>query len=108
LRRAKKAIQELDDALVQAESRQQSLQAAQKYARKGFEGYQSRITALRRRLRKLERQAETVIRDHQHYLQELAVAALEDQKKRLRAYITQARFGIAQIYDRSVSRVEEQ
>ncbi len=106
LRRAKKAIQELDDALVQAESRQQSLQAAQKYARKGFEGYQSRITALRRRLRKLERQAETVIRDHQHYLQELAVAALEDQKKRLRAYITQARFGIAQIYDSSVSRAE--
>jgi tetratricopeptide (TPR) repeat protein len=108
LRRAKKAIQELDDALVQAESRQQSLQAAQKYARKGFEGYQSRITTLRQRLRKLESQVKVVIRDHQHYLQELAVAALETQKKRLRAYITQARFGIAQIYDRSVSRVEKQ
>ncbi len=49
-----------------------------------------------------------MVRDHQHYLQELAAAALEDQKKRLRAYIIQARFGIAQIYDRSVSRVEEQ
>lgn len=108
LRRAKKAVQQLDHALVQAESRQQSLQAAQKYARKGFEGYRSRITALRQRLRRLEGQVKAVIRDHQHYLQALAVAALEDQRKRLRAYITQARFGIAQIYDRSVSRAEEQ
>ncbi len=107
-RRAQKAIQELDDALVQAESRQQSLQAAQKYARKGFEGYRSRITTLRQRLRTLEGQVTAVIRDHQYYLQELAVVALEDQRKRLRAYITQARFGIAQIYDRSVSQVEGQ
>ncbi len=107
LRRAEKAVQELDDALVQAESRQQSLQAAQKYARKGFEGYRSRITTLRQRLRNLEGQVRTAIRDHQHYLQELAVAALEDQRKRLGTYITQARFGIAQIYDRSVSQVKE-
>ncbi|MDH3673111.1 MAG: hypothetical protein OES46_18435, partial [Gammaproteobacteria bacterium] len=108
LRRAQRAIREVDDALVQAESRQQSLRAAQKYARKGFEGYRSRITTLRQRLRTLESQVKAVIRDHQHYLQELAVAALEDQRKRLRAYITQARFGIARIYDRSVSQVEEQ
>lgn len=108
LRRAQKAIQELDDALMRAESRQQSLQVAQRYARKGFEGYRSRITTVRQRLRKLEGQVKAVIRDHRHYLQELAVAALEDQRKRLRAYITQARFGIAQIYDRSVSQVKQQ
>jgi hypothetical protein len=39
--------------------------------------------------------------EQQEYVQNLAVAALEQQKERLASYGTQARFAVAQIYDRA-------
>jgi hypothetical protein len=36
---------------------------------------------------------------HGHFLEELAVAELAAQKERLAAYLTQARFAVAQMYD---------
>jgi hypothetical protein len=103
---AKKSMRELDKAIDGARLRQQSLQRAQQVARAGFEGYAQRIADERRRLAQLQREIEDVVRAHERYLQELVVNELEQQRKRLRGYVTQARFGIAQIYDRSISRPE--
>jgi t-SNARE complex subunit (syntaxin) len=99
-------MRELDKAIDGARLRQQSLQRAQQVARAGFEGYAQRIADERRRLAQLQREIEDVVRAHERYLQELVVNELEQQRKRLRGYVTQARFGIAQIYDRSISRPE--
>ena len=43
---------------------------------------------------------------HEQYLQDRAAQELERQKQRLRAYVTQARFGIAQVYDRASNRAQ--
>ncbi len=104
--RAKKAIKLLDNAIAEAQSREQSLRSVQKRARRGFEGYAKRIATLGQRISRLQVEVDRVAGAHRAYLQELAAATLERQKNRLRTYITQARFGIAQIYDRSLSRAE--
>ena len=104
---AKKSMRELDKTIERARLQQQSLQRAQQVARAGFEGYAQRIASERRRLTQLRREVEDSIRAHERYLQELVVSELEQQRKRLRGYVIQARFGIAQIYDGSISRAEE-
>ena len=45
-------------------------------------------------------------RDQEQFVQGLAVAELERQKERLAVYATQARFAVAQIYDRATSTKE--
>jgi hypothetical protein len=103
---AKKSMHELDKAIEQARLQQQSLEQAQQVARAGFEGYAQRIATERRRLAQLRREIDDSVRAHERYLQELVINELEQQRKRLRSYVIQARFGIAQIYDHSISRVE--
>ncbi|MFQ6023607.1 MAG: hypothetical protein ACE5NW_12890, partial [Acidiferrobacterales bacterium] len=103
--RIKKTIRQLDKALTEARLRERSLQRIQKIARRGFEGYGKRSAVLRHRISLLQRKVDIAVRTHEDYLQELAATELERQRQRLRTYITQARFGIAQVYDRSISRV---
>lgn len=103
---AKKSMRELDKAVEQAHRQQQSLDRAQQVARAGFEGYAQRIASERRRLTQLRGEIEDSVRAHERYLQELVVKELEQQRKRLRGYVIQVKLGIAQIYDRSISRAE--
>ena len=103
---AKKSMRELDKAIEQARLQQQSLERAQQVARAGFEGYTERIASERRQLTQLQGEIEDSVRAHERYLQELVINDLEQERKRLRGYVIQAKFGIAQIYDRSISRVE--
>lgn len=102
----KKSIRELDKAIEQTRLQQQSLERAQHVARAGFEGYAQRIVSERRRLTQLRREIEDSMHAHERYLQELVVNELEQQRTRLRSYVIQAKFGIAQIYDQSISRTE--
>lgn len=102
----KKSMRELDKAIEQTRLQQQSLERAQHVARAGFEGYAQRIVSERRRLTQLRREIEDSMHAHERYLQELVVNELEQQRKRLRGYVIQAKFGIAQIYDQSISRTE--
>jgi hypothetical protein len=46
-------------------------------------------------------------KEEQLTLQEIAVAELEGQKDRLIEYATQARFAVAQIYDRANQKSEQ-
>ncbi|MFQ5937046.1 MAG: hypothetical protein ACE5LB_11635, partial [Acidiferrobacterales bacterium] len=102
----KKAMRELDRAIGEAQKRERSLRRAQGMARDGFNGYAERITSLRQRIVALRHEANEVMRAQARYLQELAASELEQQQRRLRTYVTQAKFGIAQIYDQAVSRAE--
>lgn len=61
----------------------------------------ARIAPLRVRVAQLKSEIDFAARAYERYLQELAALELEHQKQRLRSYVTQARFGIAQVYDRA-------
>lgn len=64
-------------------------------------GLEARIAPLRVRVGQLKSEIDLAAKAYERYLQELAALELEHQKQRLRSYVTQARFGIAQVYDRA-------
>ena len=61
----------------------------------------ARIAPLRVRVAQLKSKLDLAAKAYERYLQELVALELEHQKQRLRSYVTQARFGIAQVYDRA-------
>jgi len=71
-----------------------------------FDGFAERIADLGRRTKELVQRAEELKVAQQHFVEELAVAELEAQKRRLATYVTQAQFAVAQIYDQA-ARAEE-
>ncbi len=70
-----------------------------------FEAYS---TAFGDRIAQLQAEVDRVTLAHALYLQELAAAELDRRRQQLRSYLTQARFGIAQVYDRSAGLTETQ
>ncbi|MFQ5993814.1 MAG: tetratricopeptide repeat protein [Acidiferrobacterales bacterium] len=71
------------------------------------EDLEARIAPLRVRIAQLQTKVGALVRIHEQYLQQQAAQELERQQSRLRAYVTQARFGIAQVYDRSAGHAEQ-
>jgi hypothetical protein len=100
---AKVDLSELDRELAATRVRQEALQHAQADAPKSFAGYGARIVLLRDRIARLQTQTRTESAEQGHYLEGLAVAELSAQKERLAAYLTQARFAVAQMYDEATN-----
>lgn len=96
---AKKELKEIDRELAQTRERQEALRRAQVDAPRSFEGYAARIAQLRGRIAGLQSRVQAMSSAHARYLEDLAVAELTTQKERLAAYLTQARFAVAQMYD---------
>jgi hypothetical protein len=78
-------------AIVQADARQSEREAA----------LEARSLSARDRLLALNVQVDNLLRERQQYLQDLAIASLTQQQQRLAGYTTQARFALAQLYDRA-------
>ena len=98
---AKKSLMEIDTGLADARERDAALARAQKEEPARFDQLGARIAELDRRLLAMVPRVTTLMAEQQQYVQDLAVAALERQKERLASYGTQARFAVAQIYDRA-------
>jgi len=98
---AKKSLKEIDTGLVDAREHDTSLARAQQEEPKRFDEFAARIAELDARLRAMTPRVATLIAEQQQYVQDLAVAALVEQKDRLASYGTQARFAVAQIYDKA-------
>jgi hypothetical protein len=98
---AKKSLKEIDAGLVEARERDAALTRAQQEEPGRFDRLGARIAELDRRLQAMTPRVATLMAEQQQYIQDLAVAALEEQKERLASYGTQARFAVAQIYDRA-------
>jgi hypothetical protein len=90
-----------DVGRVDARDRDAALARAPQEGPTRFGKFNDRIAAGERRLRAMTSRVAALMTDQQHYVQELAVAALEAQKERLVSYDRQARFAVAQIYDRA-------
>ncbi len=98
---AKKALQALGAVLDHAHASDDALAAAQATEPRRFEDFATRIAVLRRRIAALQPSIEQLVVEQRQVVQELAVAELEQQRERLVAYGNQARFAIAEIYDRA-------
>jgi hypothetical protein len=95
----RKDLKALDQNLVETRTRREALMRAQVEAPKTFESFSARIAQLRGRIAQLQSRVQAMSSAHGHFLEELAVAELTTQKERLAAYLTQARFAVAQMYD---------
>jgi hypothetical protein len=103
---AKKGLADLDAGLVEARRRDAALAQAQRDEPGRFEQFAQRIADLDKRIQALTPRVAELAQQQRQFVQELAVAKLQREKERLVGYATQARFAVAQIYDRA-SRSQE-
>jgi hypothetical protein len=98
---ARKGLRSIDGELDQARRSDAALEQAQRDEPARFEQFAQRIAALGQRVHALIPRVAALSQEQQHAVQELAVAELVRQKEHLAEYITQARFAVAQLYDRA-------
>jgi hypothetical protein len=98
---AKKNLTQIDGHLAHARKLEGALAQAQRDEPVRQEQFAGRIVELDKRIRGLIPRVAALSREQQGYVQELAVSELEGQKERLAIYATQARFAVAQLYDRA-------
>lgn len=98
---ARKDLKIIEDGLVEARHGDGALAAAKRDEPAHFEQFAQRIVELGKRLQALSPRVTQLAAEQQTHVQELAVTELTRQKDRLAQYTTQARFAVAQIYDRA-------
>ena len=98
---AKKALRTINTELELARARDEALAQAQRDEPARHEQFAARIAQLEASVRALIPKVAALTLEQQGQVQELAVAELGRQKERLVAYTTQARFAVAQLYDRA-------
>lgn len=98
---SQKALKAIDAGLTSARERDAALAKAQRDEPARFEQFEKRIVELGKRIRAMLPRVAALSREQQGQVQELAVAELDRQKDRLATYVTQARFAVAQLYDRA-------
>jgi hypothetical protein len=97
----RRAIKDLDLALVEAQNRWVRVQHARKSVPANTGEFAARIAALQARIAALQTRLVSTEQRQNGYLAGLAVAQLQEQKERLAAYRVQARFELASMYDRA-------
>ena len=98
---AKKALAATDRELEQSLLRDATLARAAREEPLAFDTFGTRIAALDQRIVALQPRLAALRREQQLALQEMAVAELAQQKLRLVEFVAQARFAVAQLYDRA-------
>jgi len=98
---AKKALRDTDRGLEEAQEREARLAQAQRDEPQRFERFAKRIDALEAQINLLIPRVASVTREQQEAVQNIAVAELTGAQQRLAEYQTQARFALAQLYDRA-------
>ncbi len=101
-----KDLQRIDAQLVEVRRRDAELAAAQKDEPARFDRFGQRIAALRPLLDVMIPRIAALSREQQRAVQDVAVAELTRQQERLADYTTQARFAVAQLYDRAYANQE--
>ena len=103
---AKKGQQRTENALADARAHDEQLAKAQRDEPAHFEDFARRIAELDARLNVLAPRVAALSAEQQSALQEIAIVELKAQKERLAAYTAQARFAVAQLYDRATEPKE--
>jgi hypothetical protein len=98
---AQKALRGSAEAVAESRARDAALTRAAAEEPQRFDAFAARIAALEQRIAGLVPQVAALRTEQAGQLQDMAIAALEQEKERLDVYMTQARLGIAQLYDRA-------
>ena len=97
---AKQQLQEVADGLANAQRAGAALAQAERDEPVRFDVFAKRIAALTPTMDVLTPRLATLSRAQQQLVQGIAIAELKRQQQRLEVYTTQARFALAQLYDR--------
>jgi hypothetical protein len=100
---AQKDMKTIDTELALAREREAAVARAQVEEPARHEAFARRIAELSARIQALIPRVATLSNEQGKEVQELAVAELARQKDRLAVYSQQARFAVAQMYDRATS-----
>lgn len=98
---AKKDMDTVDRQLAEARHRGEALVQAQRDEPARFDAFGRRIDELGGRVQALIPQVTSLAVEQQRAVEDIAVAELTHQKERLAVYAMQARFAVAQLYDRA-------
>jgi hypothetical protein len=99
----RRALRALDASLNEAQNRWVRVQNARSSVPTNTGEFAARIAALAARIAGLRIALANSAQQQSHYLEQLASTALLEQKDRLAAYEVQARFALADIYDRGAT-----
>ena len=99
----KKELVTIDAQIAEAQRLGAELAQAQRDEPVRFERFAKRIAALDPLLKVMIPRVAALSKEQQGAVQEIAIAELTRQKERLAVYSTQARFAVAQLYDRATS-----
>ena len=98
---AKKELNAIDAQFALASERDAALAEAQREEPARIERFTARVAAARPMLQTMMPAVAALGREQQAMVQDIAVAELTQQQARLAEYATQARFAVAQLYDRA-------
>lgn len=98
---ARKGMDAMDRQVADAQRREAALAQAQRDEPARFDAYGHRIAALGERIEVLIPRVTVLAGEQQREVEEIAVAQLTRQKERLATYAMQARYAVAQLYDRA-------
>jgi len=99
----RRSVKELEASLVETQRRAVLVKQARQGVPTNTGAYATRVAALRDRIDQLQERLQAVSDEQNIYLQALAIQELEDQKQRISTYQVQARYALAEIYDRASS-----
>jgi len=103
-----KQLQALEAPVTEATSKHQQVSDALENVQVGFDGYDKRIAAMRKRILALLPGIQTSRDNASDKLQRLALKELETRKQRLASYRIQARYALARSYDQIAQQSGEQ
>jgi len=98
--RAKKEIEEINAQLGKAQNLEQQLLDAQRDEPVRFDKFEQRLTAISAALNTMIPRIAALQHEQQIVVQNIAITQLSGEKELLTQYATQARFALAQLYDR--------
>ena len=101
--RAQRGLRQLDRALGELEGRVVQIRGARAREPERLAAMRARISALSPRISTMQTAVNGALQEQESGLVALAVAELQAQKQRLSSYRVQARFALANLYDRAAS-----
>jgi hypothetical protein len=104
---ARQQLQSISDELATAQRLDAALAQAQRDEPARFETFDKRIAAISPVLDAMVPRLAALTRTQQQAVQGIAVAELTRQQERLGVYSTQARYALAQLYDRGTDRAQD-
>jgi hypothetical protein len=99
----RRSVKELEAGIQEAQRRALLLQQSRQGTPANTGLYAARVAAVRARMDQMQRRLAAVSDQQNRYLQALAIRDLDAQKDRIDTYEVQARYALADIYDRALN-----